>query len=119
MGLPDPPFCLDDRDDRDDRGDRGDRKGGQRGDRKPREKNPNAETLFLSLGTSQGIRAGDILGMFYREGGAPDGSVGQIQLFPRHSLVDVEKGWAEKITKKLSNSKLRGQRFRIGPDRMN
>ncbi len=104
---------------RKDRGDRGDRKGGQRGDRKPREKNPNAETLFLSLGTSQGIRAGDILGMFYREGGAPDGSVGQIQLFPRHSLVDVEKGWAEKITKKLSNSKLRGQRFRIGPDRMN
>ena len=103
---------------RKDRGERGDRKGGQRGDRKPREKNPNAETLFLSLGTSQGIRAGDILGMFYREGGAPDGSVGQIQLFPRHSLVDVEKGWAEKIIKKLSNSKLRGQRFRIGPDRM-
>ncbi len=100
------------------RNDRGDGPRGKKGDRKPREKNPNAETLFLSLGTSQGIRAGDILGMFYREGGAPDGSVGQIQLFPRHSLVDVEKGWAEKITKKLSNSKLRGQRFRIGPDRM-
>ncbi|MBT7959602.1 MAG: DEAD/DEAH box helicase [Akkermansiaceae bacterium] len=116
----DPNYKPDDRKKpRKDRGDRGDRKGGQRGDRKPREKNPNAETLFLSLGTSQGIRAGDILGMFYREGGAPDGSVGQIQLFPRHSLVDVEKGWAEKITKKLSNSKLRGQRFRIGPDRMN
>lgn len=113
----DPNYKPDDR--KKPRKDRGDRKGGQRGDRKPREKNPNAETLFLSLGTSQGIRAGDILGMFYREGGAPDGSVGQIQLFPRHSLVDVEKGWAEKITKKLSNSKLRGQRFRIGPDRMN
>ena len=90
----------------------------KKGERKPRQKNPNAETIFLSLGTSQGIRAGDILGMLYREGGAPDGSVGQIQLFNRHSLVDVEKGWAEKICNKLSNSKLRGQRFRIGPDRM-
>ncbi len=96
---------------------RGERDG-KKSDRKPRRKNPNADTLFLSLGKSQGIRAGDILGMFYREGGAPDGSVGQIQLFNRHSLIDVEKGVAEKLCKKLSNSKLRGQRFRIGPDRM-
>lgn len=104
------------------RKERGDKKGGKKGDkkreRKPRQKSPNAETIFLSLGTSQGIRAGDILGMFYREGEAPDGSVGQIQLFNRHSLIDVEKGLAENICKKLKNSKLRGQRFRIGPDRM-
>ena len=103
---------------RKDRGERGDRKDGKKFDRKRREKNPNAETLFLSLGKSQGIRAGDILGMFYREGGAPDGSVGQIQLFNRHSLIDVEKEVAKKLCQKLSNSKLRGQRFRLGVDRM-
>ena len=102
--------------DRDDRPDRGDR-GGQRGGRS-REKDPNATTLFLSLGKAAGVRASDILGMFYREGKIPDGSVGHIQLFERHTLVDVEQDAAVKLCRNLSNSKLRNQRFRIGPDRM-
>jgi len=98
-----------DRGDRDDRGDRGGR---------PHEKDPNATTLFLSLGKAAGVRASDILGMFYREGKIPDGSVGHIQLFDRHTLVDVEQDAATKLVRNLSNSKLRNQRFRIGPDRM-
>ena len=98
------------------RGDHDD-KGGRRGGRS-REKDPNAATLFLSLGKAAGVRASDILGMFYREGKIPDGSVGHIQLFERHSLIDVEKDAAAKLCKNLSNSKLRNQRFRIGPDRM-
>ncbi len=105
-----------DRGDRQDRGERRD-KGG-RSDRKPREKNPNAVTLFLSLGKAASVGAGDILGMFYREGKLPDGAVGQIQLFERHSLVDVDKEVADQLMKNLENSKLRNQRFRIGPDRM-
>jgi len=102
-----------------DRGDRGDRddRGGQRGGRS-HEKDPNATTLFLSLGKAAGVRASDILGMFYREGKIPDGTVGHIQLFERHTLVDVEKDAATKLCRNLSNSKLRNQRFRIGPDRM-
>ncbi len=105
-----------DDDRRGNRRDRGDRP--DRGDRKPREKDPNAVTLFLSLGKAAGVRAGDILGMFYGEGKIPDGSVGHIQLFDRHSLIDVEKDSAATLCRNLSNSKLRNQRFRIGPDRM-
>lgn len=101
------------------RGERRER-GRERGDRdrRPREKNPNATTLFVSLGKAASVGAGDILGMFYREGKAPDGSVGQIQLFERHTLVDVEKEVADKLIKNLGNSKLRNQRFRIGYDKM-
>ncbi|MGB0774706.1 MAG: DEAD/DEAH box helicase [Akkermansiaceae bacterium] len=102
-----------DRGDRQDRGERGDRR-----DRKPRAKDPNATTIFISLGKAAGVRPADILGMMYREGGLPDNSVGQITLFERHSLVDVDKKHAEELCKKLSKSKLRNQRFRIGPDRM-
>ena len=45
--------------------------------------------LFLSLGKTHGIMAKDIVGMMYREAGLPDGSLGRITLFPRHTLVDV------------------------------
>lgn len=103
------------------RRDRNDRKTGKEGRKKSAKKHdadPNAETLFISLGKSQGIRAGDILGMLYREGELPDGSVGSIRLFNRHSLVDIREGLANDVCQKLSKSKLRGQRFRIGPDRM-
>jgi len=75
-------------------------------------------TLFLSLGKAAGVRPSDILGMFYREGKLPDNSVGHIALFERHSLIDVEKDHADALCNNLSNSKLRNQRFRIGPDRM-
>ena len=103
------------RPDRGERGDKRDRKG--RGG-KEHKKDPNMTTLFLSLGKAASVRPADILGMCYREGGIPDSSVGRIQLFERHSLIDVQKDVADKLIKKLSNSKLRNQRFRIGIDRM-
>ena len=74
-------------------------------------------TLFISLGQSAGVRPQDILGMFYREAELPDNSVGTITIFPRHALVNVEKGHVGQIMKGLSKSKLRGQRFKIGPDK--
>jgi len=102
------------RPDRGERFDKRDRKGGAKGQKK----DPNMTTLFLSLGKAASVRPADILGMCYREGGIPDSSVGRIQLFDRHSLVDVHKDVADKLVQKLSKSKLRNQRFRIGVDRM-
>lgn len=80
----------------------------------PQKKEEGMATLFVSLGKA----AGDLLGMFYREGKIPDNSVGRIQLFERHSLVDADEKVADKLYNNLSNSKLRNQRFRIGHDRM-
>ena len=104
-----------------DRGDRGNR-GGERGDRggnqDRRKKEEHMTTLFVSLGKAAGVRPSDLLGMFYREGKIPDNSVGHIQLFDRHSLVDVDKKVADQLCDNLSDSKLRNQRFRIGHDRM-
>lgn len=96
------------------RGERGDR-GGKKG---RGEKEAGMTTLFVSLGKAAGVRPSDLLGMFYREGKIPDNSVGRIQLFDRHSLVDVDEKVAGKLCDTLAKSKLRNQRFRIGPDRM-
>jgi ATP-dependent RNA helicase DeaD len=65
-----------------------------------------------------GIQPKDIVGMLYREAGLPDGSIGRINLFPKHTLVDVPAEFAEQVLKATKDSKLRGRPFRIDHDRM-
>ncbi|MFV0337686.1 MAG: DEAD/DEAH box helicase [Chthoniobacterales bacterium] len=108
------------RKDRSERKDKRNRSERQKGDRSEKGKHvelDNPATLFLSLGKSSNIRVGDILGMFYGEGGIPDNSVGSIRLFPRHSLIDVESKVADKLIKRLSKSKLRNKAFKLAHDR--
>ncbi|MFU8893405.1 MAG: DEAD/DEAH box helicase [Luteolibacter sp.] len=73
--------------------------------------------LFVNLGKTQGILPKDIVGMMYREANLPDGSLGRISLFPRHTLVDVPAEHADEVVNALRNSKLRGRPFRIDHDR--
>lgn len=112
--------------DRDDRGDR----GGDRYDRGPRRDreqrgNDRAQqgpqegytTLFLSIGKVFGANPKGILGMCYGETNLPPGSVGRIGLFPKHTLVDVQKEHAEELLAGLQRAKFRGKPFRADYDR--
>lgn len=73
--------------------------------------------LFLNIGKVSGIQAKDIVGMMYREAGIPDGSLGRITLFPKHTLVDVPQDFADQTIRNIRNSKLRGKTFRVDYDR--
>lgn len=73
--------------------------------------------LFVSLGKGAGIMPKDIVGMMYREGGLPDGSLGRITMFPKHCLVDVPEGLADQAIQKTRGAKLRGKTFRMDHDR--
>ncbi len=73
--------------------------------------------LFLSLGKTHGVQAKDIVGMLYREAELPDGSLGRIALFPKHSLVEVPQELAQQAIRKASGAKLRGRIFRMDFDR--
>lgn len=74
-------------------------------------------TLFLSLGKVHGLGAGEIAGMLYREADLPDGSLGRIRLFPRHSLIDVPADLSTHIIDSTRQAKLRGKPFKLAPDR--
>ncbi len=97
-----------------DRADRGPRPKFERG---PIPNEAGMTRLFISLGKAQGVLPKDIVGMMYREGGLPDGSLGRITLFPKHTLVDVPEGFADQAIRNTRNSKLRGKAFRIDVDR--
>jgi len=73
--------------------------------------------MFLSLGKTHGVMAKEIVGMLYREAGLPDGSLGRITLFPKHSLVDVPAELVHQVLERTRNARLRGRPFRIDIDR--
>jgi ATP-dependent RNA helicase DeaD len=114
---------FNDRGDRPDRGERNDRRErGTRFDREERfapSRGPEAGmvTLFVSIGKIGGMRPGDLAGMFYREAQLPEGAVGKIALFPKHTLVDVRADVADDIIERCRESKLRGKKFKIDYDR--
>ena len=99
----------------DDRGPRPERSG------PPRGPSPASEAgmtrLFLSLGKTHGVMAKEIVGMLYREAGLPDGCLGRISLFPKHSLVDVPEQFVSQVMDRTRNARLRGRPFRMDVDR--
>jgi ATP-dependent RNA helicase DeaD len=115
----------DDRPQRDDRGPQRDDRGSQRDDRGPRHDGPRdiipqesgMTRLFLSLGKTHGVMAKEIVGMLYREAGLPDGCLGRITLFPKHSLVDVPEQFVGQVIDRTRNARLRGRPFRMDVDR--
>ena len=109
---------------RDERPQRDDR-GPQRDDRGPRHDGPRdlipqeagMTRLFLSLGKTHGVMAKEIVGMLYREAGLPDGCLGRITLFPKHSLVDVPEQFVGQVIDRTRTARLRGRPFRMDVDR--
>ncbi len=111
----------DDRPQRDDnrpqRDDRGPRPADNRFERGPIPQEQGMTRLFLSLGKTHGVMAKEIVGMLYREVGLPDGCLGRITLFPKHSLVDVPDQFVPQVMDKTRNARLRGRPFRMDVDR--
>jgi ATP-dependent RNA helicase DeaD len=101
------------RPDRDDRGPRPERP--QKQDFQPAQS--GMTRLFLSLGKTHGVMAKEIVGMLYREAGLPDGCLGRITLFPKHSLVDVPEQFVAQVMDRTRSARLRGRPFRMDVDR--
>ncbi|MFT3990679.1 MAG: DEAD/DEAH box helicase [Luteolibacter sp.] len=100
--------------------DRGDRERGPRDNRFERGPIPQEAgmaRMFLSLGKTHGVMAKEIVGMLYREAGLPDGCLGRITLFPKHSLVDVPEGLVDQVIERTRQARLKGRAFRMDLDR--
>jgi ATP-dependent RNA helicase DeaD len=106
------------------RGDRREPAGGafrEREPRAPRERGPqdNVEMvpLFFSLGKFHGVKVGEIIGMLYGEAGLPDGAVGHVKLFAKHSCIDVRADCAQRLVEISKGASLRGRKFVLDFDR--
>ncbi len=70
-------------------------------------------TLYVAAGKKEKISKGDILGFLVKEGGAPAGEVGKIDVFDHYSLVALGKNVAEEVMKKINGKKLKGGKWKI------
>ncbi|WP_193213709.1 DEAD/DEAH box helicase [Luteolibacter marinus] len=95
----------------------------EREPRAPRERrdgphdNADMVPLFFSLGKFHGVKVGEIIGMLYGEAGLPDGAVGHVKLFAKHSRIDVRADCAERLIQVSKGANLRGKNFILDYDR--
>ena len=74
-------------------------------------------TLFMNGGKLLGIRPKDIAGLLYNEGGAPKGTVGDIRIFLKHSLIEVAPEVVPQLTAALSTCSICGYEVNVREDK--
>ena len=103
------------RKDRRDRPDRPDRK-----DRKPRGPRPSDADwtdVFVPLGRSRGVRAGDLVGAFTAELQLDGGQIGRVTIHDHVSFVQVEADAAERVLTRGARVQIRGKKVEISQAR--
>lgn len=73
--------------------------------------------LFLTIGSRQGVRAGDLVGAITGQARVPGSVVGVIEIGERSSRVEVAARVAEKVIEAIREANIRGHRVRIEHDR--
>ena len=74
-------------------------------------------TLFMNGGKLLGLRPKDIAGLFYNEGGAPKGTVGDIRLFLKHTLIEVSPEIAPQLIERLGTCNICGYEVNVREDK--
>ena len=73
--------------------------------------------LFMTIGTRDGVKVGDIMGSIAGEGGIPGDRVGKIDLRESHALVEVATEEAPSVIARLNGSTIKGRRVVVRAER--
>jgi ATP-dependent RNA helicase DeaD len=73
--------------------------------------------LFMTVGTRDGVKTGDLVGAIAGEGGIPGDHVGKIDLRESHSLVEVAAGDAASVIARVNGAMIRGRRVVVRAER--
>jgi ATP-dependent RNA helicase DeaD len=94
--------------------------GGKRGAKRPAGRPGPARDMariYVGAGRSQGIRPKDLVGAIANESGLTGRDVGNIEITPNFSLVEVPAAAAEEVIRTLRNTTIKGRRATVRPDR--
>jgi ATP-dependent RNA helicase DeaD len=73
--------------------------------------------LFMTVGTRDGVKTGDLVGAIAGEGGIPGDHVGKIDLRESHSLVEVAAADAASVIARVNGANIRGRRVVVRAER--
>ncbi|HMS01863.1 MAG TPA: DbpA RNA binding domain-containing protein [Gemmatimonadaceae bacterium] len=72
--------------------------------------------LFFNVGKRDNVRPGDLLGAITGESGLPGDTIGSIDVFESHTLVDVSSEAADTVIAKLTGVTVRGRQLHVRRD---
>lgn len=73
--------------------------------------------LFVTLGERDGIKPGDLVGTIAGDAGIPGGSIGKVEVYESHSIVEVPAAESEKIIAALNGKMIKGRKVAVRADR--
>ena len=73
--------------------------------------------LFMTVGTRDGVKVGDLMGAIAGEGGIPGDHVGKIDLRESHALVEVADADAAGVIARVNGAMIRGRRVVVRGER--
>jgi ATP-dependent RNA helicase DeaD len=73
--------------------------------------------LFMTIGTRDGVKVGDLMGIIAGEGGIPGDHVGKIDLRESHALVEVAEGDAAGVVARVNGAMIKGRRVVVRGER--
>jgi ATP-dependent RNA helicase DeaD len=73
--------------------------------------------LFMTVGTRDGVKVGDLMGAIAGEGGIPGDHVGKIDLRESHALVEVAEADAAAVIARVNGAMIRGRRVVVRGER--
>jgi ATP-dependent RNA helicase DeaD len=73
--------------------------------------------LFMTIGTRDGVKVGDLMGAIAGEGGVPGDHVGKIDLRESHALVEVADADAAGVIARVNGAMIRGRRVVVRGER--
>lgn len=87
----------------------------------PAQRAPEAEgeftMLFVSLGSKDGMRVGDLVGAIIGETGVPSDAIGKIDLRETFSRVEVASAHVDQVVSKMNGTTIRNRSVRVDLDR--
>src|SRR5207237_4390471 len=66
--------------------------------------------LFLNVGETDNVRAGDLVGAITNEAGVSKAELGKVEVRDRHSTIEVATPVANAVVSKLTGVSIRGRR---------
>jgi ATP-dependent RNA helicase DeaD len=77
----------------------------------------NMARIYVGAGRSQGIRPKDLVGAIANESGLTGRDVGNIEITPNFSLVEVPRSASDEVIRALRGTTIKGRRASVRPDR--
>lgn len=81
--------------------------------RAPRERDAAMTRLMVSIGRKDYVRPGDIVGAIAGEAGIPGSSIGHIDIFDKHTYVDVPNQDVNRVLDAMEGNTIKGRRISV------